>query len=274
MKLFLDENHVCYTMHEATADMICFEEFENDVTWIEGKPYVSGKVKEIQNSSDPVHVLLSENEIDKDYMYYNLRPYISKYDRVCILPFSFYDDTKDINDWNKQYAKGQGIWYHANQDVFYRYGISDNQIVWVNYFQDSIESMKNKIKNSSILLLTGGAPDLMMKRIKEKKLKKMIKNYKGLMIGYSAGAMIQLDSYHISPDCDYPNFSYQTGLGCVTGFDIEPHFRNSRVQLESIQKVQEEKGTLIYGIFDTGGIIVDSRKLTCFGDVESFVYTN
>ena len=53
-------------------------------------------------------------------------------------------------------------------------------------------------------MLTGGAPDLMMKRIKEKKLKKLIKNYKGIMIGYSAGAMIQLDSYHISPDEDYP----------------------------------------------------------------------
>lgn len=273
MKLFLDENHVCHTMHEATSNMVCFEEFENEVTWKENKPYVSGKVKEIQNSIYPVHVLLSENEIDKDYMYYNLRTYISKYDRVCILPFSFYDDTKDIKDWNKQYAKGQGIWYHANQDVFYRYGISENQIVWVNYFQDSMESMKNKILNSSILLLTGGAPDLMMKRIKEKKLKKIVKNYKGLMIGYSAGAMIQLDAYHISPDCEYPNFSYQFGLGCISGFDIEPHFRKSRIQLESIHKVQEEKRVTMYGISDTGGIIVDS-KLTCFGDVESFICTN
>lgn len=26
------------------------------------------------------------------------------------------------------------------------------------------------------------------------------------MIGYSAGAMIQLDLYHISPDEDYPKF--------------------------------------------------------------------
>ena len=106
-------------------------------------------------------------------------------------------DTKNESDWNKQYAPGQGIWYRSNQDVFYKYGIGKEQIVWVNYFKDSMDEMKEKILNSSILMLTGGAPDLMMKRIKEKKLKKLIKNYKGIMIGYSAGAMIQLDSYHI-----------------------------------------------------------------------------
>lgn len=113
-----------------------------------------------------------------------------------------------------------------------------------------MDEMKEKILNSSILMLTGGAPDLMMKRIKEKKLKKLIKNYKGIMIGYSAGAMIQLDSYHISPDEDYPKFLYQTGLGCLSGFAIEPHFRRSKVQLQSIEKVKSEKQIPVYGIYE------------------------
>ena len=199
----------------------------------------------------------------------NLKTYISKNDRVCVLPFSFFDDTKNETDWNKQYAPGQGIWYRSNQDVFYRYGIREEQIVWVNYFRDTIDEMKMKILNSSILLLTGGAPDLMMKRIKEKRLKKIIKNYKGVMIGYSAGAMIQLDSYHISQDEDYPEFSYQTGLGCLSGFDIEPHFRKSKIQIKSIEKVQEEKQIPIYGIYENGGIIVD-KSITCFGKVDKF----
>jgi cyanophycinase len=108
-----------------------------------------------------------------------------------------------------------------------------------------------------------------MKRIKEKRLKKIIKNYKGVMIGYSAGAMIQLDSYHISQDEDYPEFSYQTGLGCLSGFDIEPHFRKSKIQIKSIEKVQEEKQIPIYGIYENGGIIVD-KSITCFGKVDKF----
>lgn len=199
----------------------------------------------------------------------HLKSYISKNDRVCILAFSFFNDTKNESDWNKQYAPGQGIWYRSNQDVFYKYGIGQEQIVWVNYFKDSMDEMKEKILNSSILMLTGGAPDLMMKRIKEKKLKKLIKNYKGIMIGYSAGAMIQLDSYHISPDEDYPEFLYQTGLGCLSGFAIEPHFRRSKVQLQSIEKVKSEKQIPVYGIYEEGGMIIDS-SIKCFGKIEKF----
>lgn len=269
MKLYLDSDHVCHTMHEASMDMICFEEFENNVKWIDDKPYVYGSVKEIETSIQPVHVLLNTSMIDEKWIYMNLRKYISKYDRVCVLPFSFFDDTKNVEDWNRQYAPGKGIWYRSNQDVFYKYGIPKENIVWVNYFEDSIETMRTKVLNSSVVLLTGGAPDLMMKRIKEKKLKKILKNYKGVMIGYSAGAMIQLDQYHISPDEDYPGFSYQQGLGCLSGFDMEVHFRKSRVQMQSIEKVQLEKNIPVYGIYEDGGIII-SKDLTCFGRVDSF----
>lgn len=123
--------------------------------------------------------------------------------------------------------------------------------------------------NSSVLLLTGGAPDLMMKRIKEKKLKKVIKNYKGVMIGYSAGAMIQLDAYHISPDEDYPKFSYQTGLGCLSGFDVEVHFRKSKVQMESVEKVKNDKKIPVYGIYENGGMILE-KEVICFGQVDLY----
>lgn len=263
MKLYIDENNKVVTMHEATSDMKCFEEFENR------KPYSFDGVKELENCIHPIHVLLNTSMIDEKWIYMNLKSYISKNDRVCILAFSFFNDTKNESDWNKQYAPGQGIWYRSNQDVFYKYGIGQEQIVWVNYFKDSMDEMKEKILNSCILMLTGGAPDLMMKRIKEKKLKKLIKNYKGIMIGYSAGAMIQLDSYHISPDEDYPEFLYQTGLGCLSGFAIEPHFRRSKVQLQSIEKVKSEKQIPVYGIYEEGGMIIDS-SIKCFGKIEKF----
>ena len=269
MKLYLDDNNTCYTMHEATGEMRCFEEFENNVKWVDSKPYVYGDIKFIDNEICPVHVLLNTSMIDEKWIYMNLKSYISKNDRVCILPFSFFDDTKNEQDWNKQYGPGMGIWYRSNQDVFYRYGISSSHITWVNYFTDSIEEMKNKIMNSSVLLLTGGAPDLMMKRIKEKKLKKVIKNYKGVMIGYSAGAMIQLDAYHISPDEDYPKFSYKTGLGCLSGFDVEVHFRKSKVQMESVEKVKNDKKIPVYGIYENGGMILE-KEVICFGQVDLY----
>ena len=186
MKLYIDENNKVFTMHEATSDMKCFEEFENR------KPYSFVGVKELENCIHPIHVLLNTSMIDEKWIYMNLKSYISKNDRVCILPFSFFNDTKNESDWNKQYAPGQGIWYRSNQDVFYKYGIGKEQIVWVNYFKDSMDEMKEKILNSSILMLTGGAPDLMMKRIKEKKLKKLNVN-----VSLNMQKLVQMQPSHL-----------------------------------------------------------------------------
>lgn len=217
-----------------------------------------------------IHVLMNTSMIDEKWCYPTLKKYIKPSDEVCVFAFSFFDDTKNVADWNKQYAPGQGIWYRANTDVFFKYGIKPNQIHWVNYFTDSKVEMENKILSSSIILFTGGAPDLMMNRIKEFKLKKILKNYQGLMMGYSAGAMIQLDEYHITPDDDYPEFCYKKGLGCIDSFKVEVHYHASNIQKKSISRVIQEKNQPVYAIYEDGGVIVDEKSIEFFGNVELF----
>lgn len=216
------------------------------------------------------HCLMNTSMIDEKWCYPILRKLIKPDDEVCVLAFSFFNDTKNSNDWDKQYAKGQGIWYRSNTDVFFKYGLKENQIHWVNYFKDSKEDVLKKVLCSSILLLTGGAPDLMMKRIKEFKLKKILKSYQGLMIGYSAGVMIQLKEYHITPDEDYPTFQYLPGLGCIEGFKIEVHYHASNIQKQSIERVLKEKGQPVYAIYEDGGLIVHDNQIESFGHVDLF----
>ena len=61
MKLYIDENNKVVTMHEATSDMKCFEEFENR------KPYSFDGVKELENCIHPIHVLLNTSMILNSY---------------------------------------------------------------------------------------------------------------------------------------------------------------------------------------------------------------
>lgn len=70
MKLYIDENNKVVTMHEATSDMKCFEEFENR------KPYFFDGVKELENCIHPIHVLLNTSMIDEKWIYMNLKSYI------------------------------------------------------------------------------------------------------------------------------------------------------------------------------------------------------
>ncbi|WP_276931968.1 Type 1 glutamine amidotransferase-like domain-containing protein [Dubosiella newyorkensis] len=217
-----------------------------------------------------VNILMNTSMIDEAWCFPILKRYIKPNMKVCVVALSFFDDTKMQADWNKQYQKGSGIWYRANHDVFFKYGIKDEDISWINYFQDSKEAMKEKIESADLVLFTGGAPDLMMKRIKEKKLKKALQQFDGIVIGYSAGAMIQLDEYHISPDPDYPSFSYERGLAYRNDFDIEVHYDQTKTQLASIKRVLEEKKKPVYAIYEKGGLIVEETGITCFGKVDLF----
>ena len=121
MKLYIDENNKVVTMHEATSDMKCFEEFENR------KPYSFDGVKELENCIHPIHVLSNTSMIDEKWIYMNLKSYISKNDRVCILPFSFFNDTKNESDWINSMRLGK------------EYGIA-----LIKMYSTSMESVRNK----------------------------------------------------------------------------------------------------------------------------------
>lgn len=213
-----------------------------------------------------IHILMNTYEINQKWCYPTLRKYIRNDEEVCIFPFGFFDQ----EDYEMYYSSDRGMEYQAHMKVFSKYGISKNQIHWVDYFNDSKEEMENKIMNSSLIFLPGGAPDLMMKRIKEKRLKPLLKNYQGIVLGYSAGAMVQLKEYHITPDQDYSTFGYYSGLNQLSGFDIEVHFAKSRIQMESIERVREQRQIPVYGIYDNGGIVIEGNHLEFFGQVDRF----
>ncbi len=229
------------------------------------------QLREMPEKPQQINVLMNTSMYDESWCYPALKKIFHASDRVCILAFSFYNDTKNLKDWQRQYGEQGGIWYRANQDPFYRFGIRPEQIVWVNYFTDSIAEMKRKISDSSILVLPGGAPDLLFLRIREKKLASLIRNYTGTIVGFSAGAMVQLEKYHITPDEDYPEYQWLKGLGLLSGFDIEVHYAATPHQKRHIEKAMQDSGLPIYAIYEKGGMILDEEgKPSFFGQVDSF----
>lgn len=217
------------------------------------------------------HVLLNTSMIDEKWIKQFLRKWISPKDKVCVLAMSYFDDTKNLSDWNRQFSSKDGCWYKAYQDTFYPYSLKPEQIIWINPFTDSNSQMKSKLLNSNIVMLPGGAPDLFMKRLKKAGLKKILAGYQGLMIGVSAGSMIQLGDYHISPDEDYPAFSLQKGLGTIPFLDLECHYTGSRIQKESIDLAREKLHLPVYAIYEDGGVTVDENgKVQVYGRAEVF----
>lgn len=193
--------------------------------------------------------------------------YIKRDNKVLIIPFSFGEKISSEVDWHMAYSKDSGGYYQSIITPFLSYGITEENITWLNYYKDTKENVKEKVKNSDIIFFTGGLPDKMICRLKEFDLINEIENFTGVIIGSSAGAMIQIAEYHITPDSDYNMFSYNMGLNMIKNFDIEVHYEETEIQNKYIRKVLNEKTEKVYAIKDTGGIIVNNNTITILGDV-------
>lgn len=216
-----------------------------------------------------VNILLEGYDIAASYLKDELSEYIKPEHSVAVEALSFRDNrVKSVEDWNKLYSKENGMYYGGIVGGFTAYGVAEEKISFINYFTDSHEAAVRKIANADIVYFLGGLPDRMMDRIIEMELYDVLMNHKGIVMGYSAGAVIQLAEYHLSPDDDYPEFSYYEGLPYLKDFYIEVHYENADVQNEAITRVLSERRKTVYAIArGAGAIVVDNGKIKLLGDV-------
>ena len=205
-----------------------------------------------------------------DDFYDDLKQYFNEKTRVCVIAFSYYDDwVYDAESWEKVYGRGLGNCYFETIDSFKPFGVKEENISFVNYFTDTEESAKEKIKSANVLYFTGGLPDRMMDRIKDFNLEESILSHDGIIMGYSAGAVIQLQEYHLYPDGDYTDFGYYKGLPMLSDFYLEVHYRGLDIQDESVKKCLSERSKKIYVTHDHGGgIVVENGEIRIVGRVD------
>ena len=220
-----------------------------------------------------INILLEGYDMDAPWLYDELKRYIRPDHSVAVVAFSFRDSqAKSLSDWNALYDKDLGKYYNGIVGGFAAYGIPEEHIAFVNYFADTKETAAQKIKQADIVYFPGGLPDRMMDRIKEFDLYDALMQHKGIVMGFSAGAVIQLAEYHLSPDDDYPEFRYYEGLPYLRDFYVEVHYEGTAVQEEAIQRVLAERGKTVYATTDqVGAILVDNGNVKLLGDVKAYM---
>lgn len=217
-----------------------------------------------------INILANRYSIDADWCFDVFKHYIKPNCKVAMIPFSFRStQMKNDEDWQGAYSK-EGLYYDGMVNALRSYGIGENQIQWINYFTDTKEKTKKKVRSADLLYFTGGLPDQMMKRLKEFDLIKDIEAHQGILLGFSAGALIQLKNYHLSPDSDYPNFQYEKGLNILKDFYLEVHFEHRKTQVDSIQKILIEQERPVYAIEDEGALIEEQGQIKTVGKVSYY----
>lgn len=217
-----------------------------------------------------VNILLESYNLDADWLYDDLKEYLKPEYKVAVVAFSFRDSrVKNNSDWQLLYGKEQGKFYGGIVGSLCSYGIKEENITFLNYFEDTKETAKNKIQNADIIYFLGGLPDRMMDRLKEFDLIDVLIQYNKVVIGYSAGAVIQFEEYFLSPDDDYPTFNYYKGIPYLKDFYLQVHYEDTKEQNESIDQVIKERRKTVYAICKSkGGIVIKNNNVKTIGNVE------
>lgn len=222
-----------------------------------------------------MNILLDKLDFNEEWAYETFKEIITPDKRICVLPLAFNEDwITNQEDWHKAYNNVNGEYYSKTVSVFYDFGISDSNISFVNYYEDDQDKSIQKIKNSGIILLTGGFPEKIKERLDELKLTDILESYKGVVIGWSAGAMVQCRDYFISPDEDYPSFQYKKGLDFITDFAIEVHYEEKESQVYSIEKYINERDKKVYIMREKSAIIKDQGNIKLLGNAQEYLRSN
>ena len=218
-----------------------------------------------------INILLSLYNFDSDWCFDTFKEIIKPYHKVLIIPLSYHEEwLNNKQDWYNTFNRFTGTLYIDIVSPFLSFGIVEENINWINQFEDSKDVMCSKILDSEIIFFTGGYPDKMMERFIHYGLVEVLENYQGIMMGSSAGAMVQIGDYHISKDNDYDEFSYNKGLNIIKDFDIEVHYEDSFIQNESIARCIKERNKPVYSIENEGAILVMNNNVIMLGKVKKW----
>lgn len=216
------------------------------------------------------NIFLSRINISFPLIENRLKEIIKKTDKVVIIPWAF---AKEINaEELDKYFSGPKKDKYVNSLL--KLGINESNITILNCYRDTKEYMQKQIKNSDILVLPGGNPEMFYNKVKENNLQELIKNYDKVVIGESAGTELQLTNYFITAKNNYyKKFAWYQGFGILDDpFYLDVHSSNNYRYLNKLNQTAKEKNKTIYAIYDDGAIIYNrnTQNIELYGNIKIF----
>ena len=207
--------------------------------------------------------LFSNNNFDK-YAKEELEKVITPETKVLCFSASH---AKWQNSNKKELSQG-GKYYEEQYVPFKNLGIEKDNFYFA-HLSDDKDIIKDKFKDADIIFLAGGHMWSLKVILKAFDLWNLIKIVDKHVIGVSAGALIQLDKYNITPYIDpyYDYYDTCTGLGLLKDVRLIVHYRHDydkhrevlqHVSIETAKEMAEtNKDIMIVTLSDTEGIIID-----------------
>jgi dipeptidase E len=154
--------------------------------------------------------------------------------------------------------------YQRRKRLFdYFRNLGANTVDFAEY-SDTPEDIAMKVKNSDLIYLTGGLTTVLLERLKNKNIDRLLHKYDRVIVGRSAGA-IALCKQGILTSKNKQTHKIITGLRLVE-FTVKVHYKPSEdAELKRLSKKER-----IYAIPERSALVYDNGALSFMGDVYVF----
>ena len=131
-------------------------------------------------------------------------------------------------------------------------------------YSDTLE-VARKVECSDLIYLPGGLASVLVERLKNRNVDRILRKYDGVVVGRSAGALALGKKCVVTKNRRKPTSTIISGLGLVD-FSVKAHYKPSKDgELKRLSK--EEK---IYAIPERSALVYDNGALSFMGDIYLF----
>lgn len=191
-----------------------------------------------------------------------------KNDRICIIPVCCRSPlVTDAQSFNIFFC-GKGDKGERYKNILISNGAIDSNISFINYYDSNSYTKQEEILNSDFIILPGGLMELGIKRLNDTNLVSALSEFRGTIIGFSAGAIMLFDEYLITPNKVYKELKVSKGLGILDGskFMIDVHYDESDFQQrDAIETMCSLRKLNVFAISQSGYIIIEGDRIASSG---------
>lgn len=154
---------------------------------------------------------------------------------------------------------------YKRRDIVFNYfrSLGANSVEFADYSASKNE-IATKVELSELVYLTGGVPSILINRLKTKDVDRMLSNYKGVIVGRSAGALA-LCKKGVITDRNNNAISVIDGLGLVD-FGAKVHYTPSNDRI--LRKLSVENP--LVAITSASALVRTNGDLSVIGNVYLF----
>jgi peptidase E len=132
-------------------------------------------------------------------------------------------------------------------------------------YSDTSEEITRKIEHSDLIYLPGGLASVLVERLQNKSVDRLLRKYEGVVVGRSAGALALGKKCVVTKNRRNPTSKMINGIGLVD-FSVKAHYKPSKdAALKTLSKQET-----IYAIPERSALVYDDGDLSFMGDVYVF----